>query len=206
MDGRSTDGARDIVAAYEHVVGQLGAREPEVHLQVPADDRPPERAAGEGETVGDPMEEVRVLAGQAAHLAKGFAALGARLLQQFAGSAGVAPFRPPGGAEPAPPSLRLPSASAGSASAAEVVLRNPTLNTMDDLKLGSDGFVASGGSRIDAIHVHFKPEVVELAPGASIRVTVSVDVPGSTRRGHYLGLLTVAGRPATQLLVTLDVV
>lgn len=204
MDGRSSDGARDIVAAYEHVVGQLGARQPEIHLQVPADDRVSEPLAGEGEA--DPVQEMRVLAGQAAHLARGAAALAARFLQQFAGSVGVAPLRPPGPAEPAPPSLRLPSASAGTASAGVVVLRNPTLNTMDDLKLGSDGFVASGGSRIDAIHVHFKPEVVELAPGASSRVTVSVDVPGSTRRGHYLGLLTVAGRPATQLLVTLDVV
>ena len=107
---------------------------------------------------------------------------------------------------PAATSLPLPDATPGTTTAASLVVRNDSRDTLDALRLRCGGLFGPGDLRIGGQHVRFSPVTVDIGSETTADVTCTVDVPSDTRRAHYVGLVEAVGVPGVQLLVVLDVV
>ena len=118
------------------------------------------------------------------------------------------PLRVPGAAgDPAPAQvLVLPDVSPGQTTAAQVTVRNDTLNMIDGMRLRCGGLFGPGEERILGYRLDFTPPVVDVRPGTSASVACSLAVPADTKRARYFGVIEAAGTPGLQLLVSLNVI
>ncbi len=101
--------------------------------------------------------------------------------------------------------LVLGATSPGRTTSATFEVRNPGDDTVDAVHLRCGGLFAPGDVRIAGSHVTFAPLTVEVAPGATVTATCTVEVPERAKRAHYVGLIEANGLAGVQLLVSLDV-
>jgi hypothetical protein len=93
----------------------------------------------------------------------------------------------------------------GQTATAEMVLTNAIDQDYDDLRVVCSAFVSSSGDRISEHRSTVSPVAVRVPAGGSTPITLKVEVPARTRRGSYLAVIDIVGRPEVRTLATLDV-
>jgi len=101
--------------------------------------------------------------------------------------------------------LSLGQAAAGEAVSGTLDLANTTIELHDAVRLRCGGLVGEGNERIPSSRIDVEPRQLDVQPGATTSVTVTVRVPPRARRGGYTGVLEVVGRPEVYALVSLEV-
>jgi hypothetical protein len=61
------------------------------------------------------------------------------------------------------------------------------------------------GGRIPGSDLGIIPDTFDLAAGETMRATITVRVPADARPGHYVGVISVHGRPSERILVVVPV-
>lgn len=101
--------------------------------------------------------------------------------------------------------LSLPSASPGKVAQGNLDIHNNSRQWINGLHLSCQALIGAGSERIDGHRVAFLPAALNIAPGDSGRVRVTVDVPARAKLGRYFGLVEAAGHTGVWCLLSVDV-
>ncbi|MEA2587454.1 MAG: hypothetical protein QOH66_381 [Actinomycetota bacterium] len=101
--------------------------------------------------------------------------------------------------------LLLPQTEPGKQASGDLDVHNTGLQWAEGLRLWCPALVGAGGERIDGHHVTFHPAVLNVASWQAGRVHVTVDVPSSTRRGRYTGLVEASGVHGSWCVLSVNV-
>lgn len=101
--------------------------------------------------------------------------------------------------------LEMNPGAPGSSVTGRMEVVNSTRDYLDAISPKCDILVGTGGKSIPGHCVTFVPRIADVAPHSPQQFIVTIEIPGSAKRGTYNGLITVVGHPAVRLLVHLDV-
>jgi hypothetical protein len=101
--------------------------------------------------------------------------------------------------------LSLGQVAAGQAVSGMLDITNVTTEPFDAVRLRCSGLVGEGAERIAASWIDIAPRQLDVQPGTTTPIAVTVRVPPRARRSSYTGVVEVVGRPEVHTLVSLDV-
>lgn len=104
------------------------------------------------------------------------------------------------------PTLVVPGTVApGDLASVTMSLENDADKDTDEFEFHSSDLVDSEGNRIEAGLVTFSPQSLVLGPRARAQVAIVVQLPGSTRKGTYAGLIQAARMDYLRAVLVLNV-